>query len=67
METIFKAKVRRIGSSLGILIPKGLIDKKSVKEGDEIEFALLKRRKELITKLFGVAKGAGGFQRDEID
>lgn len=66
METIFKAKVRRIGTSLGVLIPKQLIEKKSVKEGEEIELALLKKRKELIAKFFGMAKGAGHFHRNEI-
>ena len=67
METVFKVKVRRIGSSLGVLIPKRMIDKKKIKEGEEIEISLLKRRKELIAKAFGIAKGAGPFERDNSD
>lgn len=67
METIFKAKVRRIGSSLGVLIPKQMIENKKIKEGEEIELSLLKRRKELISKAFGIAKGAGPFEREYLD
>jgi len=67
METVFKAKVRRIGTSLGILISKQLIASKSINEGDEIEVAILKRRKDLITKLFGIAKGSNNFERQAKD
>jgi antitoxin component of MazEF toxin-antitoxin module len=67
METTFKVKVRRIGSSLGVLIPKQMIGKKKIKEGEEIEISLLKRRKDLIIKAFGVAKGAGPFIRENVD
>ena len=67
METTFKVKVRRIGSSLGVLIPKQMIEKKKIKEGEEIEISLLKRRKDLITKAFGIAKGAAPFIRENVD
>ncbi len=67
MESIFKAKVRKIGTSLGVLIPKEFIEESSVKEGEEIELALLKRRKELVMSSFGVAKGARHFHRDRRD
>lgn len=66
-ETLFKVKVRRIGSSLGVLIPKHMIGKEKIKEGEEIEISLLKRRKELIAKAFGIAKGAGPFTRENTD
>jgi antitoxin component of MazEF toxin-antitoxin module len=67
METLFKAKVRRIGTSLGLIIPNELVKNKSIKEGEEVEIALLKKRKELIAKIFGVAKGASSFERHSID
>jgi antitoxin component of MazEF toxin-antitoxin module len=66
-ETTFKVKVRRIGSSLGVLIPKQMIGKKRIKEGEEIEISLLKRRKDLIARAFGIAKGAGPFVRENSD
>ena len=67
METVFKVKVRRIGTSLGVLIPKQMVKGKSVKEGEEIEIALLKRRKDLIDKALGITKGAGSFRREKRD
>lgn len=67
METIFKVKIRKIGTSLGVLIPKQLIANKSIKEGEEVEIAILKKRKELIAKAFGIAKGAGPFIREHAD
>lgn len=67
MESIFKVKVRKIGTSLGVLIPKKFIEERSVKEGEEIELAILKKRKELLTSSFGMAKGAGRFHRDRKD
>lgn len=67
MDTIFKVKIRRIGTSLGVLIPKQLIKNKKIKVGEEVEIALLKRRKGLIAKAFGITKGSGPFVRESID
>jgi hypothetical protein len=67
METTFKVKVRRIGSSLGVLIPKQMVGRKKIKEGEEIEISLLKRRRDLISTAFGIAKGAGPFIRENSD
>lgn len=65
MTELFKAKVRKVGSSLGVLIPKEVANAEKIKEGEEIEVSLLKRRKlaELL-KLVGTAKGAQPFERD---
>jgi putative transposon-encoded protein len=35
MPELFKAKVRKVDSSLGILIPKEVIGKQKIKEGEE--------------------------------
>ncbi len=67
METLFKVKIRKIGTSLGVLIPKQLIANKSIKEGEEVEVSILKKRKDLIAKAFGIAKGAGHFERHSVD
>ena len=67
METVFKVKIRRIGTSLGVLIPKQLIAEKSIKEGEEVEIALLKKRMDLIAKVFGIERGAGHFERHARD
>ena len=68
MPGLFKAKVRRVGTSLGVLLPKELTDKERIKEGEEIEISLLKKRKlEEVLKLMGTAKGAKPFERDRTD
>ncbi len=66
MTDLVKAKLRRIGSSVGILIPKEKLESLHVDVGDEIEIAVLKQRDEKeLEKMFGIAKGAGSFIRDK--
>lgn len=68
MAEMFKAKVRKVGTSFGVLIPMEIITKERIREGEEIELSLL-RKKNLgkLLKLFGSAKGAGPFERDRED
>ena len=68
MPELFKAKVRRVGTSLGVLIPKEFAKKEKIKEGEEVEVGLLKERKlEEVLKLIGTAKGVKPFERDRTD
>jgi antitoxin component of MazEF toxin-antitoxin module len=68
MPELFRAKVRKVGTSLGILIPKEVIEKQKIKEGEEVEVGLLKQRKlEEVLRLIGTAKGTKPFERDRID
>jgi antitoxin component of MazEF toxin-antitoxin module len=67
MDELFKVKVRKVGTSLGVLIPNQLIIAKKIKVGEEIEMTILKRRKDLISKAFGIAKGSRSFERDRLD
>ena len=66
MSDVLKAKLRKIGSSVGILIPQERLAALDVGVGDEVEIALLKHRNEKdIEKMFGVAKQAKSFIRDK--
>ncbi|MBI2583826.1 MAG: AbrB/MazE/SpoVT family DNA-binding domain-containing protein [Candidatus Aenigmarchaeota archaeon] len=68
MPQLFRAKVRRVGTSLGVLIPKELAEKQRIKEGEVVEVGLLKEnRLKLIEKAFGIAKGAEPFERERRD
>ena len=68
MSELFKVKVRKVGTSLGVLIPKQITKQERIKEGQEVELSLLKRRKlEEVWKLIGTAKGTKPFERDGID
>lgn len=68
MAEVFRVKVRRVGDSLGFLIPKGIADKENIKEGEEVDVSVLKQRKmEELLKLRGTAKGFKPFRRDRTD
>ena len=68
MAEMFKAKVRKVGTSFGVLIPMEIITREKIKEGEEIEVSILKERKlEAIQRLFGSMKGAKPFERDRED
>ena len=37
MGKVFEVKVRRVGTSLGLLIPKEIAEKEKIKEGEKVE------------------------------
>lgn len=68
MPEVFKTKVRKVGTSLGVLIPKELVKKQKIREGEDVEIGLLKQRKlEEVLKLIGTAKYTKPFERDRTD
>ena len=68
LESIFRTKVRRIGTSLGILIPKGYLQSKNISEGQEVEVGLLKKKSlQEVLRLFGAVRGTRPFVRDRTD
>lgn len=67
MTEIFKTKVRNVGTSLGVLLPKEVIREEGIKEGEEIEISILKKNLDLINRSFGIDRGAKKFERDHTD
>jgi antitoxin component of MazEF toxin-antitoxin module len=77
MGETFRAKVRMVGTSLGVLLPKEILKKENVKLGEEIEISVLRplskeERRKIIAESFGMAKKMKGgkllrFERDRID
>ena len=68
MSDLFKVKLRKIGTSAGLLVPKGVMEEEKLKVGEEVEVVLFKKKKlEDIEKMFGAAKGAKPFVRDRTD
>lgn len=65
---LFKAKIRKVGTSFGVLIPKELIEEQKLREGEEVDVSVLKKRnlKEVL-KMFGTAPKTKPFKRDRID
>lgn len=67
MSNIFISKIRPIGSSACVLVPKDQLEEQGLKIGDDIEVVLLKHRdpKE-IEEVFGMAKHfTKPFKRDK--
>lgn len=67
--TALKVKLREIGTSLGVIIPKDIIRERSLKKNMEIEiFIPLKKNIFLLEETFGsVKKIKWKFKRDRID
>lgn len=71
MTEIFEAKLRKIGNSLGIIIPSEIIEEMGFHKGDKIHLAIppseTRKRNELIKRLAGVDAGKPPFERDKED
>jgi len=73
MPETFRTKVRTVGTSLGILLPKEILKKENVKVGEDVEVSIIKpmskkMRAKLVSELFGIAKGSKlKFERDHKD
>jgi hypothetical protein len=65
---LFTAKIRRIGTSFGIIIPKKVIKEQKLREGDGVQVSILKKKNiDDVFMGFGVARGAKSFKRDRTD
>ena len=72
MPETFEAKVRNVGTSLGILIPKEVVAKEKIRMGEMVDVSLLRWRskkevEEAVFRLLGSAKGAKPFRREHRD
>lgn len=66
----FKAKLRRVGNSLSILVPKTALDQLGVQEGDEVDVALMplpSQRRQRLDRFIGSVPGLGPFKRERND
>jgi bifunctional DNA-binding transcriptional regulator/antitoxin component of YhaV-PrlF toxin-antitoxin module len=60
-----KAKIRRIGTSLGIIIPKEMLEMMKVREGDTV---IIPRIETPVREIRGILKGTGiVFERESAD
>lgn len=64
---MFEAKLRKVGTSIGLLVPKEIIEQEHLKIGKTVEVAIVKKNLALLKEAFGSAKGAGPFERDHTD
>jgi hypothetical protein len=60
-----KAKIRRIGTSLGIIIPKEMLEMMKMREGDTV---IIPRIETPVKEIRGILKGTGiVFERESTD
>ena len=50
-----ESKTRKWGNSLGVIIPKEIVDKQNIKENENIIFSI--KKKLLVSEVFGALKG----------
>ncbi len=71
MTEVFEAKLRRIGNSLGVIIPSDIIEGLGFHRGDVIHIAIPPSnnvtRNELLRQLAGIDKDTTKFKRDKED
>ncbi len=71
MTEVFEAKVRRVGNSLGVIIPSEIIEEMGFHKGDIIRVAIPPsepgKRNELLKELAGIDKEKPPFKRDKGD
>lgn len=66
--TVIETKVRRIGTSLGVILPREALKERNLEEGETITLILPpKKNLKMIEKAFGSARGSKPFVRDKTD
>ncbi|MFH1588935.1 MAG: hypothetical protein ABIA76_06385 [Candidatus Diapherotrites archaeon] len=64
--SVFESKIRMVGTSFGLLIPKDVVLEESIKKNQTVKVAILKRDLSLLDKSFGSVK-TKPFKRDHSD
>ena len=71
MAEVFEAKLRKVGNSLGVIIPAKIIEELHFHQGDVVHLAIPPsdngKRNELILELAGIDKGKPSFTREKQD
>ncbi len=70
MSEVFKAKVRRIGNALGVIIPKEILKSFQVSEGEEVQLILpisKPKRLRAVEEAAGRYRGSASFTRERRD
>ena len=71
MTTVFESKLRRVGNSLAVIVPNGIIEEKGLKPGESVTLSIVppeSGRKEALRKMAGIAgTGTKAFRREHDD
>ena len=70
MSEVFETRVRRLGNSLAVIIPKKILKEVGAKEGDVLRLSVpvpKSKRKEVLRRLAGIDQSAEPFIREKRD
>ncbi len=70
MSAVFEGKVRRLGNSMAVIIPKEILAEVGVKEGENLKLVIpisKQTRKKVIKKMAGIDAGTRPFEREKRD
>ncbi len=70
MSTVFEGKVRRLGNSMAVIIPKEVLEETGAREGDTVKLSVpipRQKRKVAIKKMAGVDAKSEPFIREKRD
>ncbi len=68
MSKVFEGKVRRLGNSMAVIIPKEILEEAGAKEGDVVKLSLpipKSKRREVIRRIAGIDSKAEQFIREK--
>ncbi len=54
---LIESQVNKWGNSLGIVIPKEIVDKEGIKENEKVRFLIVKDSRNVLKETFGLFKG----------
>lgn len=64
---VFVSKLRPLGSSSAVIVPKAVLQKEGLKIGQEVRVAIINQDFTLLDELMGTMKDAKPFVRDRRD
>ena len=70
MGQVFEGKVRKLGNSMAVIIPKDVLSEAGVHEGDMLKLAIpvpIAKRKRVWKRIEGIDAGLPQFSREEHD
>jgi len=70
MSKVFEGKVRRLGNSMAVIIPRDVLEECGAREGDVMKLSLpipKARREEILRKIAGIDSQAEPFVREKRD
>ncbi len=64
--SVFESKVRQVGSSFGVLIPKEVVIEDKIRKDEKVKVVIIKKDLSLLEKAFGSVK-TRPFKREHKD